>query len=133
MTTSSRYDLCLYKAMFILAFSALLRIGEMAISGNVDTALCIDNIHFQLDGRLLLVAFTKFKHSSGRSHTLTVKSRKHNCLVSVLREYISLRRSDVKVLCVDPVGKPVGKPVTRAKFAYQLNKCLKFLGLDTTV
>ncbi|MCP3930960.1 MAG: hypothetical protein GY705_17890, partial [Bacteroidetes bacterium] len=63
------YDALMFKSMFLLAFHALLRPGELTKS---DNTLLLQNVHFEND--LLVLTFYSFKHHIGQPIQLYVSS-----------------------------------------------------------
>ena len=70
-TTDNMYDQCLYRAIFLFAFNAFARVGELTAQGN--NVLLLRDIEFQGDklNPSVTVTFTKFEHNViGRPHRI---------------------------------------------------------------
>lgn len=117
----SSYETILFKAMFTLAFFALLRIGEFT-TGNSTHTLNVQNVSF-IDNALVLY-MPSFKHAKASSpHTVRVIEQDPRvCPVAHLRSYLKLR----------PLGPNShlfihedGSSVSRQDFNRTLRLCLK--------
>ena len=101
--TSSAYDHCLFKAMFLLAFNAFARIGEITIRKNSTNVLQLADISISsINGHLSSVAVTfhHFKHNlSGPPHTITFgHGPTISSAVQSLHYYIEMRGT-IKAHC----------------------------------
>ena len=73
-TVSGKHHRAKYKAMFCLAFHALLRIGEMTVqSANATNPNLLQWKQIEIKDTSLTVTFVHFKHSKGKLLTLTIK------------------------------------------------------------
>lgn len=122
------YFICMYKAMFLLAFYAFLRVSEMTYNpSNVGQNHCLQlsNIHFTSEG--LTVRFNSFKHSiPGQiSHIAVRKLETSHCPVNQLSTYLQVRGIKPGSLFINPNGLAV----TRDQFVSVLNAALSQLGL----
>lgn len=136
-TANSHFLRILLKAMYLLAFHALLRVGEFtaktANSGN--PILKAHDVTFKFDSNNLIpigfeLSLSGYKHSQGKITTLYIPKNETdllNCPVHALWMYFKLR---------EPKNGPIftfmdGAPVTRSFFAYQLNLSLCWSGCNT--
>lgn len=126
----------LVRAMFLLAFHALLRIGEITNNKGKPSTLSYSDITFRdfNNGQpaLLEVRISNFKHSKGRSVLLAIKARtdcKQFCPVIALWQYVCLRGSTEGPLFIF-LDKTC---VSRSFFSEKLRQCLVFCGYDTKV
>ncbi len=127
LTCSSPFKRTLFRAMFLLAFYAFLRVGEMEVSHHSSHhILHLHQIQFHPHNSSMFVLFTHYKHSKGRSHTITVQNLSPHCLVDALHAYIKMRGSSPGFLFLSAGGQPI----QRGEFVQQLNKCVVFLKLD---
>lgn len=130
-TQPSYFLRAMLKAMYLIAFHAFLRIGEITASGRqADNTLTLDNVRFcysdsRLDG--VELHLKKFKHSKGDKKVLFIKAN-HSCAcpVSALNAYVQLRKTAHGPL----FGFMDGTPVSRTYFSSQLKLSLNWAGLD---
>lgn len=139
-TSTSRFLGCMLRAMYLLAFHAFLRIGE--ITGPqppLGNCLGMNSIHFLFEKSTLPYAveiqMSHFKHSKGKHiPTLLIQQnllQENMCPVKSLWEYIQLRGVD-KVHSSKP--QPLfsfmdNSPISRHFFTQQLQLSLKYIGL----
>ena len=123
----------MFRSMFLLAFFALLRIGEMAAtSQGTQNIIRRENVSFgKTKGSVssAQILFQHFKHSNGQSASvnLTRNSDNNFCPVTTLYQY--LKQSGFKQ---GPLFMhPCGCPVSAGSFTKVLRKCLKKLRLST--
>ncbi|XP_053409209.1 uncharacterized protein LOC123561397 isoform X2 [Mercenaria mercenaria] len=125
----------LCQTMWVLAFFALLRIGELTVtpSGAQNTIL-LKNVRFQYKDRkpvgasLLLV---NFKHSHGMSATvfITRNNNKATCPARLLHKYIrNCHHKSGPLFCV-----PCGRPVTDKFFRSVWRDCIQKCNLNTVL
>ncbi len=63
----------MYKSMFLLAFAAFLRVGEMCVSNaNTDNVLRLSGVHELRETDGLRLLFSRFKHSQGRQACIDI-------------------------------------------------------------
>ena len=125
----------LIKCMFSLAFFALLRVGEVAITrtGSANT-LQRQNVLFSYNKGTVQSAtltFTNFKHSNGQSATLVLRKNacKNICPVRLLAKYCSLNRN-----FTGPLFRfSCGQPVSATYFRSILKQILTKLNLDPKI
>lgn len=127
--TQSMYQRLMYKSMFLLAFAAFLRIGEITVSNqNTLNVLKLDSVKNCPDNRGLKLLFSNFKHSRGRQVSINIgRTRDNFCPVEALITYMTLRHSFNSdfLYCW-----PNGMPVKRTEFARILQSTVQFLGLE---
>ncbi len=118
----------LFKAMFLMAFHACCRVGELTKSGQAQHWLKYQDVSFA--GNCVTVTFSSFKHSKpGHTPKITVHSSNNLfCPVQALKAYISIRGTHKGPLfCLAD-----GLPITRHSFSKMLNMCVSFVGLNPT-
>ena len=125
------YDKLLYKAMFLTAFFALLRVGEIAstILGSRNIIL-YQNVKFNLNkSRLSSVYITlhSYKHSQEHSSTLELKaSHTALCPVSALWDFTEVRGNLMGPLFLTSQQMPISS----IQFSSILRNCIVSLGLN---
>ena len=123
-TTTSNFELVVYRAMFCMAFHAFLRIGEM--TGQTENTIQLEQI--TLNANEFIIRFTNFKHSSGVPFHLTVKcqSEEQICAVHHIKNFIQLRgRTEGPLFAFPPA-----KAISRSAFNTNLRRAIIFCGLD---
>lgn len=129
----SSYDQSLYRSMFLFAFSAFARVGELVSTHNVpdENIMQLQDISFlSSSGKIQEVqaCFRKFKHNvKGSSKTIVFShGRTRISAVDSLVEFVQLRgnRQGPLFCCLR------GKPIVRSQFDKILHKCLALCGLD---
>lgn len=132
---SSHFSRLLFKAMFLLAFHAFLRVGEITVRkprSEADHVIQYNDISWVYNGNRLEgveLQLRHFKHSK-HAKTLFITCRHHDdfmCPVHTLWQYCTLRRSDPGELFVHLSGAAV----SRAEFALTLQRALVWVGLPT--
>ncbi len=126
-TTDSYYNRLLISAMYLLAFHAFLRIGEIAVSSPSRIADVIQLSQVSLSDTLC-ITFKKYKHHSGPPVVIAVP--KHSglfCPVQALANYLSFRSSQPGPLFMFPDGAPVSKSF----FQKNLSLSLSFLNINS--
>ena len=119
----------LYRAAFMLAYFASLRVSEFATTSSSDHTLLLDNTTFQetQGGWGLVITFPSFK-ASERPVKLLVPpaTQPSQCPVQAVAKYLVSRPSGSGPIFLRPNGKPLS--------AYLVNKtikaCVSFLGLN---
>ena len=124
-TVENSQSIILFKAMFSLAFHALLRIGEMTVQSHSQhnpNLLRIEHVH--LGQASLTVTFLAYKHNTGRPFSLLIHATpgQPTCPLAHVRTYTAIRGLVPGPLFVDSRGQPV----TRAHFNEQLKHALRF-------
>ena len=116
--------------MFLLAFAAFLRVGEMTVSNkNTENVLKLNNLKKcqQIDG--IMLKFTDFKHSKGRSVSIRIpRTGGVFCPVYAWEQYFVQRRSFQSdyLFCWPDNG-----PIKREQFAQTMKQVIEFIGLNT--
>lgn len=126
---SSNYETSLYKAAFSLAFHALLRIGEIALSkGNShETILQCQDVS-PLTNKLVVSIKRSKTDQCGRGVTLSVNaSHGVTCPVKAMLEFLQVRPSITGPLFCHFSGKPL----TRYQFSAVLAKVLAQSSIDS--
>lgn len=101
-STFSHYDRCGLRAMFLLAFHASLRVGEMCSSHH---ALLLSDVIIQ--SSYIRVSFTSFKFSQGRSPCVFIPAQSSSlCPVAAIQAYLHLRGDSPGSLFLDSSGIP---------------------------
>ena len=132
--TSSIYDKFLFRAMFLLAFNAFARIGEITVKKLEAKVLQLSGISItSIDGRpdSVSVTFRHYKHNLTSSpytitfgHGPTIASA-----VQSLADYVEARgRYEGPLFCQENK-----KPVSRLIFDRQLHRALSFCRLDSKI
>ncbi|XP_033727320.1 uncharacterized protein LOC117316694 [Pecten maximus] len=113
-TCTSYYDMIMFKSMYLLAFHAFLRIGEIAYNGNAQNVLQLSNIQFYRLGDVfpfrLEICFKSYKgHYNCTPVTLTIKVQQNIefCPVQALFQYLKLRGSSEGPIYIQPNRKAV--------------------------
>jgi hypothetical protein len=120
----------LFQSMFLLAFFAFLRVGEMAVSGSGQnpTARVLQRADVSFGEKGLQVTIVHFKHNlSQRPFTITVKRRRRHCPVTAMGRYLAIR-GDTE----GPLFQYEGRPVRAWAFSRVLEKACQGVGLDST-
>lgn len=134
---TSRYDCLLYKALFLTAFSAWARIGELVMTKNVplDSLIQLQDItvcYSQGIAQEIEIRFRKFKHNvKGQAKVIKFsKGPANESAVEAVVQYLKVRPSSniqTPLFC-----SCLGKPTTRSDFDRVLHQCLKACGLDSS-
>ena len=126
------YQKAMYKSMFLLAFSAFLRVGELSVSNNnTANVLKLDNVMRSHDTGGLKLVFQNFKHSQGRQACIDIERQDNvHCPVQSLLNYLEKRAAfkSVFLYCWSN-----GKPVSRRTFSQILKSTLMHVGLNPTI
>lgn len=134
-TTSSFFTKIMLKAMFLVAFCAFLRIGEITkTSASTQHYLLFGNVSFKLDTQhmqYIEINIPHFKHAKSPTSTLRLHQNQTNpnlCPHRALSHYLSIRKHDSP-------SQPLfsfmdGAPVTRKFFTEQLRLALTFCNLN---
>ena len=119
----------MFQAMYLLAFHAFLRVGEMTQShGRSLNVIQYHQISVTQDNYIVL-SFSKYKHSKGRTHVISIQAQALPfCPVHTMREYIRYRGVVPSPLFIHADGRQVNRDC----FTSMLNKTTKFLGLSST-
>ena len=127
----SPYNKCLLQAMYLVAFHAFLRIGEITQhSTQADNHnLTINSIKWELDS--VIIHMKTYKHSHNRPVSLRIDQQHQKvnyCPVRALKRYLTLRGAAPGYLfCLSN-----GKPVSRFQFTNWLQESLMTAGLSSS-
>ncbi len=121
------YDTALYKAMFLLAWHACLRVSEFTFAADNPHCLTLGNLQSVKGEKDMVVSykllFTSFKHKSGHCPAIELAMDTNNlimCPVLALKTYIALRgEGQGPLFCWKN-----GLPVSRTSFSKILKRCL---------
>ena len=118
-------------SIYLLAFYAFLRIGEIIPSSQSTTGDVLQLDQVEVDTAHLTIVFISFKHHHGPPVTLVVSAQDNPkfCPVRLLKCYLVLRASQPGLLFVFPGGCVV----TRSFFTDQLSKSVCWAGLPTDI
>ena len=114
--------------MYLLAFHAFLRIGEMTRTGTAK--------HYLLRGQVIVdngemhITFNHFKHSAGTSSKITISSLGTGdmCPVEAISEYIAYRKHSSPD---EPLFSFMdSSPIPRSFFTQYLQRSLRWAGLS---
>ena len=120
-TISTQYRKALYRSMFLLAFHAFLRVGEVTRSEHTLQFEDVTQI-----GSKIQIRFRTAKHSAGHIQTVNVQpvSPKGFCPVEAWQEYIRLRGNHT-----GPLYSWNGSAVVRQEFVQVLKCTLSAIGI----
>ena len=126
-TFNQPYLQSLLKAMLTVAFSGLMRLGEITSDSAEKAALLIGQISLQSDHAIIVIA--KFKHNNSRQPFHIVLPRQTDyiiCPFGALSQYLDQRGYDPGPLFCFPSLHPV----SRNFFTAKLNTLLRYCGLN---
>ena len=131
VSTDCYFNSVLMSAIYLLAFYAFLRIGEIIPSSQSTTGDVLQLDQVEVDAAHLTILFRSFKHHHGPPVTLLVSAQDNPkfCPVRLMKCYLVLRGSQPGPLFVFPGGGVV----TRSFFTDQLSKSLCWAGLPTDI
>lgn len=126
---SDKFDRRMLRAMFVVAFFGLLRIGEISqtSSNNQHTVL---RQHLTIHPTSVSIMLTNYKHSQGQAARILLKRQADSkiCPVRHLQKYLALAKHKLGPLFQHKCNCPVQSTF----FSMILKKCVKQAGLDTT-
>ena len=128
-----RYDRHMYKAMYLIMFYGLLRVGEITTSRAADRAkvVSVDDIKIFKRGKKVSsvsLSMRDFKHNLP-TNTVTLKihaTHKKFCPITHLLKYIAERGANAGPLFI----RSNGKPVSKGEFTRIFRKSATKVGLD---
>ena len=133
LVISNLYFQSLMRAMFLIAFYAFLRIGEITVSKQKDRSkvLQISNTNFSFHCNKLFgvsLVLTQYKHSEAHPKTLSILRDEQNlyCPVMALKSYLDLSQHTSGPL----FQFPDGDAVTHNYFSSTLRSILQFCNFD---
>ena len=105
--TSTHSDHILWHAIFLLAYHACLRAGELTLSKNPANVISFSQVSTTTD--TIQIQFLHYKHSRGHTPMLSVRAQPliSFCPVHALQQYLSIRGSQPGQLFVNPDKSPV--------------------------
>lgn len=122
------------EAMYLLAFHAFLRVGEITCTSsrarNPNLLLRKQIAFVGNPATTMSVTFTTFKHSNGSHPTtlhITALGGRQPDPVRAMEAYVQFTNH---LAPEDPLFAYRGKPMTRAAFSDHLSKALRFMGMD---
>lgn len=121
----------LFRCMYLLAFFAFCRVGELTIShGNTQNVLTHQNVQFSEGHQSVDITFLCYKHSK-QPATITVMRQPRSvcCPVLALQHYLALRGGHPGFLFLTQDCQPV----QREFFTAQLSASLKLCGLNCSL
>ena len=121
---NSPYEQLLFKLMFLVAFYALCRVGELTGKPHLHTLRAQDLRRYS---DKLVVTFPTFKHST-RKQAVSIfrQSVVDFCPLSLMQQYLQVRPASAQYLFVCRKGQAV----TRDSFNVVLRKCVALCGFD---
>lgn len=123
------YDTAAFRAMFSLAFFALLRVSEIAATNRAVAHLVTTRgVEWLQGGSSLKLTLYSFKHSHGARHSIILSSYPSSiCPLRCLRAYLQLRiASPSQVLFIGVDNKPFSKD----RFTAVIRAVLPFTSVD---
>ncbi len=122
---TSSYQVILFKAMFLLAFFALLRISEITTNKSNTHTLQFADVTL---GHQSFITLRSYKHSSGPA-TIFLQHRADNlCPITALLSFIQGRGNASGPF----FAYPGGSGISRSKFNSALHLCLERCGLSSS-
>jgi hypothetical protein len=120
--SSSQYNSSLLSSMYLLAFHAFLRVGEMTVTNaKASNPNLLQRTHIAVLPDHAVVTFSSFKHHSGPPITLSIQANNTQfCPVAHMSRYLSIRGTSPGPL----FQFTDGSPVTRTFFTRQLASSL---------
>ena len=128
---SSNFTRNLFKATFILAFYAFLRVGEITMSASGSNNI-LKYSDMKLKTQKIKLQFRNYKHSHGQLPKLMIINSQRDrslCPVKAIREYVKYRGQEDGPLFVTDAGKPL----SGAYFSAVFKSCLNRLHVDVSV
>lgn len=129
------YVCIMLKAMYLLAFFGMLRVGEFTASSKTNVILHMENVRFAYQDKTSTpssfeLSISGYKHSQGRTTILFIERNNKAqalCPVIALWKYFQLRASSSGPL----FSFMDGSPVSRSFFTKQLYLSLHWAGCNT--
>ena len=123
------YNGVLISAMYLLAFHAFLRIGEIAVTSTAQSSCVLQLNQISLSSDKCTVVFHSYKHYQGPPVYLVIPAHADSsfCPIKAVRAYLAVRRNAPGPLFIFPGGAPV----TKTFFGDQLKKSLAWAGLSS--
>lgn len=123
------YETSLFSAAFTLAYYALLRVGELALSkGNSpDRIIQVQHISIQHSIINLLIKYSKTDQLGKGTHLRINATDTQFCPVKIMNKYLQVRPNVTGPLFCHYSGQPL----TRYQFSSVLAKALQVLGINS--
>lgn len=123
------YNKVMIAAMYLLAFHAFLRIGEIAVTSATQSTRVLQFNQLSLTADKCTIVFHSYKLYQGPPVSLVISAHTDSsfCPVKAIRSYLAVRQNSPGPLFVFPGGTPVAK----AFFGEQLKKSLAWAGLPS--
>lgn len=118
----------LYTSMYLLAFYALLRLGEITTGSNYNSANILGVHQIEISDTQLTLSFFHYKHSDGTAHKLIIKHCADTsvCPVWNMRRYLQIRgKANGPLFTHDGLA-----PIDRCEFVDLIKLTLSFIGLE---
>lgn len=132
--SSPHISICYYNdvlttAMYLLAFHAFLRIGEIAVTSAAQSIRVLQMSQLSITKEQCTIVFQSYKHYQGPPVSLVISAHTDSpfCPVKAMRTYLAVRKNSPGPLFIFPGGTPV----TKSFFGDQLKKSLAWAGLST--
>lgn len=124
------YNNVLTAAMYLLAFHAFLRIGEIAVTKASQSNSVLQLNQLSVNTEECTVVFHSYKHYQGPPVSLVISAHAGSpfCPVQAIKSYLAVRRNSPGPLFIFPGGTPVSKSF----FGDQLKKSLAWAGLSNS-
>ena len=108
--------------MYLLAFRAFLRIGEIAVTSTAHSSCVLQFNQISLSSDKCTVVFHSYKHYQGPPVSLVISAHADSsfCRINAIQAYLAVRRNAPGPLFIFPGGTPV----TKAFIGDQLEKSL---------
>lgn len=125
---TSIYKQKLLAALFITAFYAFLRIGEMVPKSLKTASSCLHYNDLTFSTQEVILSVLRFKTSKSQGpQFIQLESREFPCPVAFLRDFLSFRGVTSGPFFI----LQSGNPILRKEFDYSLKLILNFCGLNT--
>ena len=98
------YERTLIKAMFLLAYHACLRTGEISVSYHSRHTLLLKDVKFSRTSPHALVRFRSYKHSSETSVLVEASTHGDYCPINSLVSYLQFRGPSADPLILNSDG-----------------------------
>ena len=131
-TCAISYYQSLYKAMFVVAFYGLLRVGEITKKINDKDSHCLQYSDIAMQDQSFSINFRSHKYSiPGKVSRIFIHKLVHDpaCTLFHLQNYFRMRGKDGGNL----FQHPIGTPISRSQFTEILNTALCFIGLSPSL
>lgn len=132
MTSTTVYFKILFQAMFLFAFNAFARIGEITLSTSSSNNLLLSDVKIEggSHNSKIHVIFQRFKHNTNNTRHEIVFGHGPTRVSAALSliQYLALRGNQPGSLFV----RSDNSPITRSQFDKQLHACLAFCKLDSS-